>query len=290
MTFTEILDQYHVPYQAEGGHHHARRGWIQMDCPWCGQGSNAWHLGYSLVKGNANCWRCGRKGVADVLAALCRITWQEAKAKLGPLARYAVPSKPPGRLVLPNYRGPLLPGHIHYLRDLRGYDVDELVRLWELEGIGPAPALQWRIFIPIHYRDKVVSWTTRSINPDATLRYHSASEEQEARPHKQLLYGEDYCRNSVIVHEGPPDVWRTGPGAVATCGTSYTAEQILAISRYPIRAICFDNEPEAQRRARYLADQLMHYPGTTANVVLDAHDAGEADEAEIAALRAEFLT
>jgi DNA primase len=141
------------------------------------------------------------------------------------------------------------------------------------------------VFIPLFWRGKVVSWTTRSISPDASLRYVNAKPEQEAVSMKTLLYGEEHCNNAVIVHEGPTDAWRTGCGAVATMGATYTKAQILRLSKYPKRIICFDSESDAQKRALALCDTLKVFSGTTLRVVLDAKDAGSATDKEIRLLR-----
>ena len=144
--------------------------------------------------------------------------------------------------------------------------------------------LPWRLFIPFHIHGEVVSWTTRSIGQNG-LRYVSASSDQEKVNHKSILYGEDFCRHAVIVHEGPFDVWRTGPGAVATCGTGFSRSQLLRLSNYPVRVICFDNEKQAQQRATELCDLLEPFPGETIQVTLDAKDAAEASDKEINQLR-----
>jgi DNA primase len=161
-------------------------------------------------------------------------------------------------------------------------------RLWNAQGIGMSSQLPWRIFIPIELNGEMVSWTTRSIN-DYGLRYISAKLTQESFPHKHLLYGEDYARHTVIIHEGPLDVWTVGPGAVGTLGTSYTRAQVVRMSKYLRRVVCFDNEPEAQRRARKLCDDLEPFEGETHNVILDAKDANTASAKEIRRLRRLYL-
>ena len=129
-----------------------------------------------------------------------------------------------------------------------------------------------------------MSWTTRAIG-ESSYKYISAKSEQEAMNHKSLLYGEDLALNSIVVVEGPLDAWRLGPGAVATLGVNVTAAQILRISQYPFRSICFDSEPSAQRRARKLANQLSIFPGKTSIIQLDAPDPGEACPKEVKRLR-----
>lgn len=183
---------------------------------------------------------------------------------------------------------PLLPIHKEYL-EKRGFNSAELKRLWRLKSIGLASKLAWRIFIPIHFNNETVSWTTRKIG-DNGARYISAKSTEEIVSAKTLLYGEDYIQQSLIVCEGPTDAWRIGPGAVATMGISYTKEQVSRISKYPQRVICFDSELEAQKRARKLCNDLESFPGKTLNVVLDSKDPGSASYEEIQELRAKFLS
>ena len=41
-----------------------------------------------------------------------------------------------------------------------------------------------------------------------------------------------------------------------TLGVGYSRAQLLRISKYPLRAVCFDSEPAAQERARQLCEEL----------------------------------
>jgi hypothetical protein len=195
---------------------------------------------------------------------------------------------PKGRLELPAGLVPLMKQHKRYLQG-RGFDADDLVRLWGIQAIGLAVDLAWRIFIPAYYQGQVVSWTTRSISDNVTSRYWSAGQDQESMPLKHLLYGEQYCQNTVIVTEGPLDAWAIGPGAVSVCGVSYTQQQVSRMVRYPTRVICFDNEPDAQRRALKLAESLSAFNGDTYNVLLSGKDAASSPKREIELLRREFL-
>lgn len=286
MTFLEILEEYNVDTAPEG-HRHAHAGWVQFDCPFCGEESEKYHMGYSLTSKHINCWKCGYHRVIDTLMALTGQPFQKVKEWFGELKpeEFVAPTR--GKLVLPKGIGPLAHAHKNYLRG-RGFRPNKLARLWGLQGIGIAPKLQWRIFIPIHHQGEVVSWTTRKIR-DSGLRYHAAKPEEEAVSAKSLLYGEDYCRHSIIVVEGHPDVWAIGPGAAATGGTGFTQAQVLRISKYPTRVICFDSEEKAQQIARELCDSLAIYPGTTYNVTLTGKDASRSPKAEIQRLREMFL-
>lgn len=195
-----------------------------------------------------------------------------------------------GKLALPAAEA-LLPAHRSYLTK-RGFDPDEIAEIWGVKGIGPLhPRLAWRLLLPISDRaGKVVSWTTRSIKKDAKLRYISASPEEESVPHKSILYGAHLARDAVVIVEGPISAWGIGLGGVATCGLGYSQEQLIAMSGYAVRAVCFDAEPAAQRRAEELCRELAAFPGRTENVVLETgKDPAECDPEEVEEIRVAFL-
>lgn len=285
MKFTEILSQLNIEYKTEG-HHHCRPNWIQLDCPFCAKDSKKWHLGYSLEYHFLNCWRCGVHQPVETLIEITNLSFSECKKLLAGIETTKVKrEKPKGKLKLPIGVEELQNPHVRYLQ-ARGFKVSKLKSLWQIKGIAVSTKFAWRIFIPIIHHGKTVSWTTRSISHNNKItRYISASLKEESIPHKSLLYGEDYVQDSVIIHEGPFDVWRTGPGAVATLGTGYSNEQLSRMVKYQKRIICFDNEREAQKRANKLCDNLSVFPGETFNIQLDAKDAAEASKKEIKLLR-----
>ena len=291
MGLIDILERLQIQHRGSG-HRHGRQGWVQVDCPRCGRDSGKFHCGINLQNGAANCWQCGPHKLFGLLVDASGKTRADVARLLDgfqrtPRHQQDDDNKPPGKLVLPGGRVDLLDSlqHCDYLSG-RGFDPAALVTLWQLEAIKlSGSGLNWRVFIPFVSGGQVVSWTTRSIG-NHPQRYISASAAQEAVPHRHLLYGEDYARHAVVVVEGPADVWAVGPGAVATCGLSYTPQQLFRLSEYPVRVICFDSSPAAQARAGALANDLAVFPGETHVVQLDAEDAGAAEEDEIQALRA----
>lgn len=267
-------------------HKDVRQGWIGVRCPWCG-GAGEYYLGININGLYSNCWRCGPKRTADVIATLTKTTVRDVIDVLRDLRRTVL--RPETRPNAGKYRPPrvtdeLLRPHAEYLRS-RGFDPAELVALWDIGAIGTHATYSWRILIPATLHGTPVSWTSRAINPENPVRYKAADPDREAVSLKDILYGADYCRHACIVHEGPLDVWRIGPGAVALNGTGYTTEQVNALTQYAVRVIAFDNEPEAQQRASALADVLSVYPGDTFKVTLDSPDPGSATKREIRALR-----
>lgn len=275
----QILDRLRIPYFREGGHHHCRPGWLQLDCPFCGPGSGKCHLGYNLQSGYWHCWKCGGLYRVKVLEALGASRDEIQGIKLEPW-KTSTP-KARGGLKEPKGRGPLAKAHKHYLQT-RGLDPDTIERVWKVEGIGLAARLAWRIYIPIHLYGERVSWTSRTIG-NSPQRYISASAEEESINHKELVYGLEHCSYSIVIVEGPADAWRVGPGAGALFGSSFSSAQVLALSRIPYRYVCFD--AGAQGKAKKLANQLSAFPGATEVVELEADDPGSASWKEIKLLR-----
>lgn len=296
MNITDILDHYNIQYKRAGESSHVSSGWVGIKCAWCDNGKGNFGLGIPPnSRRTATCWKCGAHTIAEAIQKISGAPWREILGLLGELAPVRPVERPRGRLQLPPGLGPLLPCHATYLRD-RGLDPERCERLWGVQGIGLAATLAWRIWIPAQRDGEILSWTTRAIGDvPHGQRHRSAGPAQERLPLKSLLLGEDYVRHTVVVCEGALDALALGPGAVATCGVGVTPAQLARIARYPRRALVLDAEPEAQRRAERLADDLTPYPGETLNVVLEAaKDPGDcllsaAGRRELRRLRRLFL-
>ena len=282
--FTDILDEYGVSYITEGNSH-CRDGWVQFDCPFCGRDSAKFHMGFSVDFHYTNCWQCGKHSVVSVLIEVTDLTAKKIVAILRDLPRsQTIKEKVTGTLQLPDGVAPLKYAHKRYLES-RGYVWKSIQNMWRIQGIGLSATHPWRIFIPVYFKNEMVSWTTRSISPTNKQRYLNASVKQESMDRTSLLYGEDYCRHAIVICEGALDAWRIGAGATALLGLNVSAKQIERILKYPMRIVCFDNQNEAQRRAKKLTDVLSLYDGETYNVQLDSKDAGCATKKEIRQIR-----
>jgi hypothetical protein len=290
---TELLDELRITYRRHGESPKVTEGWLGLECLFCPHGP--FYLGIHIRSGACSCWSCGRHSLSKVISAAAQISYADAKKLTGSLDRevHRQYEGSRGKLELPDGICELLPAHRKYL-SRRGFDPDQLAEEWKIQGIGPGVRLQWRIFIPIHRHKEVVTWTTRAIGDvPLTDRYRSAGHGQEIYSRKEILFGEDKARNGIVVHEGPLDVLATGPGAVATCGTGVSTAQVRRIAAHPLRAIAFDAEPAAQRRARELSDLLAVYGGETFVVSLSGHDAADMLKThphELDELRKRFLS
>lgn len=289
----EIFDRFGISYRL-APHKNVRRNWCGVDCFKCSPNSEKFRLGFELATGRCHCWVCGKFQNSFALAQLLRIRIKEAESLLQNNS-YRVQDwkqeERTGTLVLPKGVGPLQQPHRRYLEKGRNLNPDEMAEIWGAQGIGIASRFQWSIFIPIYDRfGRMVSWTTRAIGKEIERRYRSASEDEEEVPHKSLLYGAHRARHTIIIVEGPLDVWTIGPGAVATCGVGYSSAQLAIMAEYPYRVVCFDAEDDAQRRADELCMELSCMPGTTENVILETgKDANAADPDEVAELRMRYF-
>ena len=285
MEITDLFSELRLPYLS-AGHHHCRPGWVQIDCPFCGRDTERFHMGWNLASNYTSCWRCGGHSAKNVLKEI-GLGWQRINEVLGELdlAPRVEVTDHRGTYTPPKFVAPMKRAHRDYLRE-RNFDPKQIADVWDVQGIAAgAGRMSWRLFIPIMQRERPVSWTSRAISPLETQRYLSASAEQEMVNHKHLVYGEDMCHRTIIVCEGPTDAWRIGRGAGALMGTAYTAAQVRRIIEHPMRFVCFDSSPSAQRVARDLCDQLSAFPGVTENIILDADDPGSASKREISLLR-----
>lgn len=288
MHIQDVLTQLSIEYR-DKNHVHCRPGWVQIDCPFCSPGWRHFRLGINLRGRYTHCWCCGYHTLLSVLKEITDERTLALRELLGDLeAVYDKPEKPRGRLTLPTQVGPLLPAHRDYIRG-RGFDPDHLIQVWGLRGTGFDSNLPWRIIIPVVYRGEVVSWAARRIVDDLPDRYFAAPLSQEKIPKSELLYGEDLCRHTIIVVEGFFDVFRIGPGAVATMTTSYSRAQLLRMVKYPRRVICFDSEEIAQQRASKLLADLAPFGGENYRVTTNAKDCAAASDDEVAEIRDLFL-
>lgn len=293
MTLQELLDHFGVEYKNAGEHHHVTSGWIGVDCPYCSPDSHHFRMGLQIGRERSNCWICGSH---FFWSALNRVTEfatsiSALEKMLDPMETGKEKEEPQGKFEFPPCEiGPFRKPHIDYLRS-RNFKPKQLTKLWDIKGIGLASAkFAWSLFIPVFHNGFVVSWATRKLT-EKGRRYRKAGKHQEGLPAKNLLYGMDLVRgHSLIVMEGFTDVWRIGPGSVATMGVVYTLKQAKLIADYPTRYICFDNEPDAQRRATKLCRMLAGFPGKTVRLEIDADDPGSAKPKEISRIRKLLLT
>jgi hypothetical protein len=264
--FIRLLKDYNIDYKQEVD------GWINLQCPICRhQGSRGYKGGINLAGGYFHCWNCSGSSIEKVFAELLQVSFYEAK-KL--LLEYEIDTVIRSRLNKKVSKGKNieLPGGpigenskgSKYLME-RFFDPIYLVNNYSIAWGGIAGDYSFRIIIPIFYQNKLVSFQARSIYSKEKckeldiLRYKNYPIELSKINIKHILYNLDNCLEDwIVVVEGVFDCWRLGPKNIAaTMGTSMSQQQIhLLASRYKKAIFLFDNEKQAQDRAKKYGEQL----------------------------------
>lgn len=283
------VDRFFVSHEVEiapSSHHHARAGWINLDCPYCSPGSKRFRLGFRVKQKYFNCWTCGPVPFKKTLYLLFNNNSKEFIEQLEDfrlpkedqiIGKYTEPAGLLDKIPKPYY---------DYLRSRFGKETSLTIERYKLRAIGPrGKHLACRIFVPLYYKGEKATWTTRSIDPEIEIRYKNAPIECEAISIKKLLFGEDFVRHSVIVVEGPFDAMRIGPGAVSLGGVNYSKAQVRKLAQYPYRYICLDQDEAGQKTAEKLANELSVFPGETSILQLNAKDAGSCSLKELNKIR-----
>jgi transcription elongation factor Elf1 len=284
---TKFLTDYRVEFRTSGSQ--ISSGWLGLNCPFCGKDN--FGLGIHLESSAINCWKCGHHSLVDLIKALVgcdyhsardiqseyasntrakhNLTQNEAVRTTKTICEYAT------NTTTMNER------HRAYL-EKRNYDPELLEELWGLKGTGNVGDYRFRVVAPIMYRGKMVSYTCRDYTGKSELKWKTCKAENEVIPHKNILYGLDYCKsNSCLVVEGPGDVWRMGYGSVSTFGTSFKLEQAMLLAdRFKRVFILFDAEDKAQEQARSLAVLLNARRVEVELLEIQEGDPGELDQDE----------
>lgn len=291
----KVLDKIAVEHRYQGGR------WVQICCPWCDD--HKYHMGYALDSGAFHCFRCGTHRPVETIARLAGISVGDAiklmvqhrtngrhKTETRLLAQHRG-HKFSGDVKLPTGVGPLGVWHKRYLRRRR-FDPDWLESRWKLYGTehlsGP---WSFRIIIPVYQDGRLVTWQGRDFTDRSQIRYLSPSADECEVNIKECLYGQDLVHGeSVVVVEGPTDVWRLGPGAVALFGTEWTDEQLVLLAGYQNIKVMFDGgEEAAQQSAQELSKALVLMGRSVELVTLPEGDPADLTDVEARELMWELI-
>jgi hypothetical protein len=268
MDIFKLLVEQGLTLQTEG-HKHCRPGWGNISCPFC-TGNPGLHLGFTLDGKYAYCWRCGWKPTTLAIATLLKIPEYKAKVLIreyGGISDIHISTPKKQEFVLPNGMLPLTESHKKYLTQ-RGFDSQKISQQWHISSLSPTSMLKDedgkivsyknRIFIPIFWQDKMVSFQTRTTSKQVDLRYMACPQNYEIIPHQTILYSNQagWTETGICV-EGVTDVWRMGVRSFATFGIEFTNKQVRYMAKHFRRVvIIYDDEPQAQAQADKLIKEL----------------------------------
>jgi len=138
-----------------------------------------------------------------------------------------------------------------YLKN-RGFDKEYLWKYYKV-GFCNDGKFKNRIFIPVYYLHRLVSWQVRSI-VDEKPKYITCP-----RSHiSKYLYGIDAAKafDFCVLVEGVTDVWAIGPPSVAVFGSSLSSSQYLLLKDFSKIIVLMDPDAsdKANRIIRKFAD------------------------------------
>lgn len=176
----------------------------------------------------------------------------------------------------------------------RGFDVAKLTRLYGLGYVQDSRhyLARERIYIPAVFGGKLVGWQCRRIgDPPEEPGQRSAPKYYTCpgMPKGRMLYNFDRARRwqTIVVVEGPTDVWSLGPMAVALWGATPTADQLRLLAKLgKSRTLVYLPDPEefAKRRTtRPLESYVESLRGQLGGVAVvrlpDGTDPGSSERA-----------
>ncbi len=253
-----ILLEYSVPI-VDSGHKHSASDWVQVCCPFCNDDN--FHMGFNTAKEYFHCYRCGWHHPVETLTTLTSerqsVILDMLNASRKSYRTKPAPKKEPAKtLALPKHKLRLEKRDINYLEE-RNFNPINLQMIYGIESVGPVGKYKFRILIPIYQDGRLVSFTSRDTSDKAKIRYKTCPKEEELMPVKNTLYAlDDVTGSSIVVVEGPTDVWRMGRGAVATYGLAFSSSQIKRLAKFKDVHILFDKGRDAERQAKRLMNKL----------------------------------
>lgn len=291
INFEKLFIDYKIPYSTR-----VNKGWINSNCIYCDTKENSFNLGFN-PDGYCNCWKCGSHDLNKTLSLILHINVNQIKDVLD--SYKGVYNQIPHKAKNHSYKQLSLPTDTftilerNYLKS-RGFDCEYLNKKYGVVGGGIIGKYKFRIVIPIYYKNDLVSFVSRSILDKDKLkeynlpRYLNLSNEESLVNIKDIFYNLDNCNSdTVILTEGCFDVIRLGDinsnsdNVMCSLGTQITQSQLRLLSeRFKKVYIMFDNEEEAQRKARKYAMQISSL-GLDVEVVDAYSDYGVNDGAEL---------
>jgi hypothetical protein len=248
-------------------------GWVNINCPLGhSNGVRGYKGGFNLADGHYNCWVCSGAQIEEVLSKLLNISFYETKILLQDYSTDTVArpraNKKKGlakSIKLPGYEIAKNSKAWDYLVN-RDFDPQYLIDTYKIQDGGLVGYWSFRIIIPIFYHNVIVSYQGRSLYSKKKcleldiLRYQTLDITSSVIDAKKVLYNLDNCTEDwVVLHEGVTDVWRLGyKNCCATLGTEMSEDQIILLAKRFNKVIfLFDNEKEAQSRAKKYGERLV---------------------------------
>lgn len=263
----EIMEDLGIEYQEAGKN--VQEGWIGIQCPMPGCDDPSTHMGINLRTKSISCFICSTSGTIIKLVSRVlgynkaleylsnKIPKELIRFDINEEKEHAAFVEVPDHMKLKRRR------HWKYIKHVRKFNPKELFTTYDLQCIsGKCSDWEYRnkIFVPVYYKRRLVTFTTIDIRRDISdeeLRYIHCHDDDSVIPIKDIIYGYDYTNmHDCIVVEGLFDAWRIGKGAVCVFGTKFTPEQVKLLKTFKRVKLCFDNDGPGRIASKKLASEL----------------------------------
>ena len=293
-----FLDHYNIEYRTSGKN--IGSNWMSICCPFCQE--ERFHCGIHLDSKTFSCWVCGETGTFLKLAAtLLNTSWKETGKQIKPFQSHFVEHAPlelAKEVIFPTRMTKLTRNGRKYLSN-RGFNPKELIEKYNLMETGMLSKLKidnksWdfknRIIVPIIMGNIVASYTARDWTEASSTRYKNAPTEAGTAPLTKCLYNIDNAKgSSVILVEGPTDVWRIGDNCIAMMGVKFSTEQIKRLVERRFKKIVILFDAEAEKTARKLAVTLHPFINDISVFTLQEGDPGSLSIGESTKVKFQLL-
>lgn len=291
-----LLDHYGIEFKTSGKN--VGQNWIGVCCPYCGE--ERFHCGINMDTKVTSCFVCGESGtLLKLISTLLKCPWQEAKEFLKPFGGHYSKFYEPQyakEVIFPTRISDLTKVGTSYLKS-RGFNPKELINKYFLKETGMLSKLVvdnkvWdfknRIIIPIIMNRQIVSYTARDWTNVSSTRYKNAPTEAGLIPIAECIYNIDNTKKSVIIVEGPTDVWKMGDGCISILGVKYTTAQVQQLVQKKFRKIVILFDENAEKPALQLATTLNPFVNISVFTTINK-DPGDLTIAEVAKLKFQLL-
>ncbi len=294
----EYFDAKGIAYSPPGSKNVGKDS-IGISCPFCGDhaysGDN--HLGIQLGNKVFSCWICGKTGgIFNLVMKLEDCSFKQAVYTLSKYVYYDVSFadkdadvailNPNSTVSLPSQaKKELLDIHRKYLLG-RGFDPEYTFNKYDLYCNGMVGNWKFRLIIPVYYKRKMVTYTSRDITEKAQNKYIHLDNDHSIIPIKQTLYNVGRAMDIAVVVEGVADVWNIGDGAIGLWGKKATPKQMKQLVNFKKVFVMLDSDAEEQ------TEKLAHDIGgftDTEIIELDEGDPGDLTKEEIKYLRKQIF-
>lgn len=256
-----------------------------VDCPVCGDSRQRLYVGhlwghFDERTGTRNWWmiKCFNEDCFSEYARRMELAsriFDTLRGLVGPYGDLSDRLRP--ARVVSEHRTACMPGPVILVDNLvgshparlylesRGFDCSELTELYRVgycaEPHRRFPLAANRLVLPVYQDDELVGWQARlpyDQPPNGQPKYYSMPGFKKSR----ALYNLDRARghDHVVLVEGPTDVWRYGPEAVASFGKSVSLSQLELLRQYFDRIVVL-LDADARHEARRVFERLSPHVG-----------------------------